>query len=350
MNIYDFSPTAFPTNIALFNELEASGYGAAEMWKSRYKRDTNGFKVEVSQWRKDNGKKQDIIVNTYVEPTIDEVLDARKQDYKNKKNKFLFENRRRIFKLDYDWTCVFNMSDLHLDDDFTNVPYLFETVNKFRKFPQTIFANLTDINNWWQDAWAQSMAITSHYTPEDGYNIHLELLKTMGEQLKVYIHGNHENFALKGNGYDFIKRDVLGYSPDVAFNKFSQTVRFENNTTSSDWIKFAHQHLGGKSMYNPHQQNIRHLQTKESDDVNFTVTGHYHYPHAAYGEFPFNNRFIKSLLLGSIKNFDDYALKLGYSQEENLNIFGFIFLHDGIQRVITDVDEALMYIEWLNSR
>lgn len=339
------NPEDFNTNNDLYRYLEQYNFGVFNTLRGWYQKNSE-FKQLIDEWRNST----DIVFEEYIPDDnvdLEKLIESRDALYQKESKKHSIETQRAMFKVDTDFSVSVIVSDPHFDDAGSNIKLFFDTIKYFNQFDETMFISLGDWANFWIQNWSSKMAVTSNLTPANGIELTIEALKLMGNKHKISCLGNHDEWAINAIGYDIFEQFCKQYSPNILYSKHSVIAKFFNNTTQSEWIKFNHYFKGGKSMWNPHQSNIRHLMLNESTDVNFAVSGHYHWPQASYGEFPFENRIIKSLLLGSIKDFDEYAKSLGMSANAVTNPFGFIFLYDGHQEVITNIEIAKMRFKQL---
>lgn len=335
------------SNAELFRYLESCGFGDAEGLKSRYRRNSFEFRTVIENIRNGNS---DVEITELInrEPDYTYILSDRERAYAKKEEEYKYETKRYHFNVPHDWAMFMFGSDYHLDDEGANVLLLVRTIEMFAQFAQTRFISLGDWANFWVDNWSSKLALTSKYTPSDAIDVTKLVAQKMGNKHILSQVGNHDKWITK-IGFDGLKLVLEQYSSNLLYKQFPTVFKLSCNSYMTDWIKTAHYYKAGSSMWNPHQSNIKHLLSHEVD-VNFTITGHYHWPKTAYGEFPFDNRVIRSLLLGSIKSFDDYALELGLKSKENSAPFAFLFLYDGRERIITDIDEAYELCKLLDNR
>lgn len=333
------------SNAELFRYLETCGFGDYEALKSRYKRNSYNFRSIIEDVRNGNSEVEitDLINR---EPNYTFILNDRERAYNKKQEEYKYETKRYHFNVPHNWAMFMVGSDYHLDDEGANVLLLIRTIEMFAQFEQTRFISLGDWGNFWVDNWSSKLALTSRYNPSDVIDLTKLVADKMGNKHILAQVGNHDKWIAKV-GFDGLQLVLEQYSDNLLYKQFPTVFKLSCNSYMTGWIKTAHYYKAGSSMWNPHQSNIKHLLTHEVD-VDFTITGHFHWPLTAYGEFPFDNRVIRSLLLGSIKSYDDYALELGLKSKENNAPFAFIFLYEGGERIITDIDEAYDFCRFLN--
>lgn len=340
----NLDPKNFESKRALYRHLAQAGVGSVNQLRSRYHRNAYGFRDVVDEFfnKADIEEMREELESVVYYSGLNNQeydLQYRIDEYERTRRAHEYETQKYIFNTEQDWSVIMNMSDLHLDDEGTNVKLIFDTVDFFNS-PNTVFASLGDIGNFWIHNWSAKLGLKSKLGPNDAIKLANLLAEKMGKRHRLAQVGNHDEWVIDSVGFDPFETMYKLHNPDILYKRFPSVVKFTNNTTESEWIKYNHYYKGGASMWNPHQSNVKHLLTKESNSVNFAITGHYHWPVASFAQFPFENRIVKSLLLGSPKSFDEYALSLGLKGNENLNPFGFIFLYNGITEVVTDLNVA----------
>lgn len=345
-----FNPLDFPTNAALYARLERSGYGTAVMFESRYKRDTEGFRTAVLDWRNTTKTSLEDVVQYTPSKSLSDV-DYRKyraEVYERQRTKYMEETARYGVKIGDEWGCQVFISDTHLEDEASNLELLLSMIEYFGQYRNVGFADLGDVGNWFNSAgdWGARINKNAELNIDDTVkSLHMYLAAI--PVLNVFTVGNHEEFLINSAGYDFVKPIVLHYHPNCIYRRYNAVVKFTTDNTQSEWIKLTHK-TSGRSKNNNHHGPINNLKEQELD-VNTIVTGHYHYDTTTVASFNTSRRKLTSIALGSIKSWDSFAMHLGYPAGECKSPFAFMFLDQGNVQWFDTIAGAARQIELLEA-
>ena len=362
------------TNAELYRLLEGLGLGDREMFKSRYKRNTDGFRDLLSEWRQDETESygdnvessdwSDTVddqewyeVDRFTQSDIKPINDITTEQYLRQQAKLFkahmdshSQGRQQVkFKVAGQWTALMTFADVHMEDHGANTELLFNTIEKFNAFGPMRYADLGDLGNFFgiQD-WSTRIVAQQKYTNADTYDSAKRLFKLMGQRKLVSVVGNHDEWITKTLGFDPIKELANNFAPNSLYRPFEAIIQLGSESGWTEKILLSHS-FKGRAMWNPHHATIKSLTFNYPIDVNFAISGHFHFNRTSLATFPFETRFIKSGLLGTIKSGDDYSQSLGYASNQNTEPFIFIFQTPTGQKEFTNIQHALDECERLTN-
>jgi UDP-2,3-diacylglucosamine pyrophosphatase LpxH len=340
----NLSPATLPTNADLYRKLQSLELGTFEGLKSRYKRDTDGFRDIINEWREgyESNVSQYTEYTPPVEQTVDEYVKDREAMFAETQRQYIDETQRHLIRVGKTWGIAMLFADTHAEASSSDIGLLVNTIKFFDQFPTVHIFN-GDLGDFFTSAgpWGNAIAVDTAYHNQLRINNAITAMDKLLPllNLKAFIEGNHDAFLNNAAKLDITKMKVHQYHPDCLYRRISATIKFITDDNESDWIKFQHQ-VPGRSSINLHGGPNKHVLSMMPHDVSWLVTGHYHWPVASMSQSPFPNKTVRSILLGSIKSFDDYSMSLGHESNRNESPFAFVFVYDGVWEVITDLDVA----------
>lgn len=269
-------------------------------------------------------------------------LDYRRVLYeaKIKKNNELITPK--LFRVDHPWFMLMHVSDMHLDDEGSDIWLIIDTLNKLNGFPFRIVNGGDNTNNFFK-AWAKHIQQESRLTPNDGVKALSIVSKKMQDNLIAGILGNHDRWIDDEIGINPYTMIIENYCKNVVLQPEYLIYDVYSSVSNAKYglTLLTHGNVGGRSSKNPHHANTNvWLDMEYSFDR--VISGHFHWPTAAVAQIPLKSGTFESHLLGSLKGGDQYARGLHLRNRPNINPFTFTFcLPDGLRFSVADKELAV---------
>jgi len=271
---------------------------------------------------------------------IDELIDYRKKQYKQKRN--YRENRKLVnIKIKIDGPIgIAHFGDPHVDDDGTDLSQILLYMDKINNTEGMFAGNLGDIQNNW-------IGRLSHLYGQQSTSAKESWRLTeyfVGKLDWLYlVAGNHDVWSGDGDPLDFIMRDHKGL-----YDKWGARMNLIFPNGKEIRINARHT-FKGNSIWNTAHGVARAAQTGWSDHI--LTCGHTHVSGYQVIKNPASGLISHALQVASFKIMDNYADKLGLDDKNIFNCPVTIIdprFEDDDNRLITTIYNPINACKYLN--